>query len=136
MSSLSEWDTLAGAFGLAYALALLRLRADLGNLIHLLLFSVVLLAGSVVVVQGLSSPDLEVRLLRFRLSPVGKALEWSAGVAVTILTALVLDRPLVAVALGVAVGYMWRYRGEYYAELRDETERLETSEASARPENA
>ncbi|MFC4449473.1 hypothetical protein [Halorussus aquaticus] len=136
MSSVSEWDAFAGAASVAYALALLRLRTDLSDPVHLLLFSSVLVAGLVLVVQWLSPPDLEIRLLRFRLSRAGKAVELAAAVALTALTWLVLARPAVAVALGVAVAYLWFHRESYYDDLRTEVERLAASESSERPRNA
>lgn len=136
MSSVSEWDAFAGAASVAYALALLRLRTDLSDPVHLLLFSPVLVAGLVLVVHGLSPPDLQIRLLRFRLSRVGKAVELTAAVALTALTWSVLARPGVAVALGVAVAYLWFHRESYYDDLRTEVERLAGSEATASPEDA
>ncbi|NHN57961.1 MULTISPECIES: hypothetical protein [Halorussus] len=136
MSSLSEWDALAGAAAVAYLVALLRLRVDVGNPVHLVPFAVVLFAGLVLVLQGLAPPDLEVRLVRFRLGRVGRAVEWTAGVALTGLTWLALGEPLTAVAVGLAVGYLWTQRDDYYVDLRDRVDRLEAAETAVPEEKS
>lgn len=124
MTSASAWRAILGAGAVAYALASLRTQVELGNPLHAIAFSVVLLAGFAFVLEGISPPSLQVRLLRWRLSPLGRAVEWAGVVGALLLAWSVLGRRLLTAAVAVVVVVWWFRRDEYYDALREEMEEL------------
>ena len=109
---------------MAYALASLRMQVELSDPLHAIAFSVVLLAGFVFVLEGISPPSLQVRLLRWRLSPLGRAVEWAGVVGALVLAWFVLGQRLLTTAVAVVVLVWWFRRDEYYDALREEMEQL------------